>query len=540
MPTDGFKQHCREIARRFLLTAVVVDDELTITGDRAVHGHLTAPRRGARTRRAPAAAEAQTRRPQPLDVDSITWSFARQGMVCGVLSPIEGQVAHEFLAKAMARADIVILDWWLNRTRDVNALPLLERVLTEDQPHRLRLLAFYTGDSRHEKIREEIVECLNGLDGPGEAVRISDGSGDAIDFRACRIVVYGKPDSGAEPSAVVDEEALADQLIADFADMVEGLLPSVVLSALGAVRENVHRLLECFAQDLDPAFLVHRACLPQPPDSEQHIVEQIASELHGVMEDAVGEWSPAGIGAIELWLEDRFQDRGIVLAPRTEGAQGKSMSHEEVLAMLKRGIEAEPGPLRKSGKDYHLLSHGFSGGAHNSRELDRHLTAVMSLRQVPPATWRQLSMGTVVVRAGADEAATLLCVTPRCDSVRLTGTTQFLFLRLTEAKPNTLQIVVPVEDNQHRRMTVLLNPSQWCSVGFVPNPDRRCVLAHRDGTDRFFRFKDVDRGAYRWVGELKPEYAQSIAQAIAVRMSRIPLNPSEWIRRSQSVGIREN
>ena len=208
--------------------------------------------------------------------------------------------------------------------------------------------------------------------------------------------------------------------------------------------------------------------------------------------------------------------------------------------MLRHGIATAPGPLKKDGKEYDLLSHGFSGGADNSRELDRRLAAAMSLRQVPPATWRQLSMGTVVVRAGADKAATLLCVTPRCDSVRLTGTTQFLFLRLTEAKPDTLQIVVPVEDNQHRRMTVLLNPSQWCSVGFAPNPDRGCVLTHRDGTDRFFTFKSIDGGAYRWVGELKPEYAQSIAQAIAVRMSRIPLNPSEWIRRSQSVGIRES
>ena len=366
----------------------------------------------------------------------------------------------------------------------------------------------------------------------------NDGGSKAIDFRACRIVVYGKPSSGTEPSAIVHEPALADQLIADFADMVEGLLPSVVLTALGAIRENVHRLLECFGHDLDPAFLVHRACLPQPPDSEQHIVEQVASELHGVMEDAVGESSPAGIGAIGHWLEDRFQDRGIVLAPRKEGAEGKSMSHEEVLAMLKRGIEAEPGPLRKYGKDYHLLSHGFSGGAHNSRELDRRLAAAMSLRQVPPASWRQLSMGTVVIQKGSDEASTLLCITPRCDSVRLTGKTRFLFLRLTDAEPNKPQIVLPSGDNQHRRMTPSLNPSHWCSVDFVPDFERQCVLARRD--DRSFTFKDASGGEYRWVGELKAESAQWIAQAIAVRMSRIPLNPSEWIRRSQSVGKRES
>ena len=466
-------------------------------------------------------------------------------MVCGVVSPHEEQASHEAIARAVARADIVILDWRLNPTSGANALPLLKRILTDDQPHRLRLIAFYTGEPHHERIRDKIVKCLNGLDGRDQTVVANDGGGNTIDFRACRIVVYGKPDSPAvEPGAIVNEESLADRLVADFADMVEGLLPSLVLTALGAVRENVHRLLECFGSDLDPAFLVHRACLPQPPESEQHIVEQIASELHGIMDDAVGQLSPAaspaGIDAIEHWLKGRFRGRGIELAPRKDGGQGKSMSHDEILALLTRGIKAEPGPLKKDGKEYDLLSHGFSDGAANSRELDRRLAAAMSLRQVPPATWRQLSMGTVVIQTGDDEPATLLCITPRCDSVRLTHKTAFLFLRLTDAKPNTPQIVVPTGDNQHRRMTISLNPSQWCQVDFVPDSDRQCVLAHGNGTDRPFTFRDACGEEYRWVSELKAESAQSIAQAIAVRMSRIPLNQSEWLRRSQSVGMRGN
>ena len=536
MATDAFAQHCREIARRFLLTAVVIDDELSVTGDPPVHGHLTPPGQGVSIRKEPTMAAPQSPPPRPLRVDPITWSFARQGMVCGVLSPHEEQAGHEVLAKAVARADIVILDWRLNPTSGENALPLLTRILTEDQPHRLRLVAFYTGEPDHARIRDRIVECLNGLDGIDQAMVAHDGNGKAIDFRACRIVVYGKPSSGAEPSGVLHEEALAEQLIADFADMVEGLLPSLVLTALGAVRENVHRLLECFGHDLDPAFLVHRACLRQPPESEQHIVEQIASELHGIMDDAVDRWSPAGIDAVEHWLKGRFGDHDVELAPRNERAQGKKMSHGDALTLLRNGIATAPGPLKKDGKEYDLLSHAFSGGTDNSRELDRRLAAAMSLRQVPPAAWRQLSMGTIVQRSV--EPATLLCVTPRCDSVRLTGKTAFLFLPLTDAKSNTPQIVVPEGDNQHRRMTISLNPSQWCSVDFIPDADRLCVLAHRSDTDQPFTFKDVGGGEYRWVGEMKAESAQSIAQAIAERMYRIPLNQSEWLRRSKRVGQR--
>lgn len=535
MSTDAFKKHCREIARRFLLTAVVVDDELSVTGDPPVHGDLTAPGRGVATQSALASEETQTPPPRPLPVVPITRSFVSEGMVCGVVSPEDGESDYEVLANAVARADIVVLDWILNREKGENALPLVKRILAEDQPDRLRLIAFYTGESNHKKIREEIVECLKGMGGSDQAVG-GDGSGNTIDFRGCRMVVYGKPDSAVvKPDTVVSEKDLADRLITDFADMVEGLLPSLVLTALGAVRENVHRLLEYFGRDLDPAFLVHRACLPQPPESQQHIVEQIASELHGIMDDAVAQGSPAGIGAIEHWLIERFQDRGIVLAPRKEGTAGKPMSHDEVLAMLKRGIEAEHGPLRRDGKDYHLLSHGFSKGEADSRELDRRLAAAMSLRQVPPDTWRQLSMGTVVIPTGSDKAAPLMCVTPRCDSVRLTDTTRFLFVPLTDAKA-TPQIVVPVEGNQHRRMTISLNPSQWLSLDFVPDSKRQCVLAHRNGTDQSFTFKDACGREYRWAGELKPEFAQSIAQAIAERMSRIPLNKSEWLRRSERAG----
>ena len=537
MSTDGFAAHCREIARRFLLTAVVVDDELSVSTDELVHSDLKPPddrtTRRAPTSSSPAVDEPQARPPHPLNVDQLTWSFARHGMVCGVVSPRDDQDDHDALAKAVARADIVILDWWLNRATDANALPLLQRILAEDRPDRLRLIAFYTGESDHEKIRGEMVECLNGMGGADQAV----GSGKTIDFRGCRIVVYGKPDSGAvDPGTVVAERELADRLITDFAGMVEGLLPSLVLTALGAVRENVHRVLECFGRDLDPAFLVHRACLPQPSESQQHIVEQIASELHGIMDDAVARGSPAGIDAIEHWLKDRLRDRGIVLARRTEGAQAKRMSHDQVLAMLKRGIEAERGPLKEKGKEFDLLSHGFSGGAHNSRELDRRLAAAMSLRQVPPGTWRQLSMGTVVIPTGSDEAAPLLCVTPRCDSVRLTDTTAFRFLPLTDAKQNTPQIVLPSGDKQHRRMTISLNPSQWRSVVFEPDPERECVLATGGESSEAFTFKDVDGEEYRWAGELKAESAQSIAQAIAERMSRIPLNKSEWLRRSERVG----
>ncbi len=530
MASNSIADHCREIARRFLLTAVVVDDELSVSAKPPVHGGLTKPD-GSVEKHTPTSVDSESPQFRPLNVDPITLSFARQGMICGVVPPQDEENDYEALAKTVARADIVILDWRLSPTTGADALPLLKRILTEDQANRLRLIAFYTGEPDHGKILKAIKDGLTDLEMPSVEVSPGGDRNDPIDFGACRIVLYAKPGSPIpESAAVVEEKELATRLIADFADKVEGLLPSLVLTALTAVRENVYRVLECFGKDLDPAFLAHRACLPQPPESEQHIVEQIASELHGIMEDAVDRTSPspAGIKAIKHWLRDRFDKNCLVFG------SDKEMSQDDAIAMLEHGVEKKHGPLKKGGKDFPILSAGFLRDSEDSHELDNRLASAMNFRQVLPGTRRQLSMGTVVRRI-EDDQEILLCVTPRCDSVRLTRTSTFLFLPLTGPQSKTPQVVVPINNNEFRRMTISMNPSDWSIMHCDPHPKRKCVLTHSSGSEQVFNFKDVSGEGYRyqWIGELKPEFAQSIAQLIGERMSRVPLNKSEWLRRSE-------
>ncbi len=542
--TNGLGEHCQQIVRGFLLTAVVVDDELSAHANPQVHSNLT-PAGPRAPRPAPTQADLTDHPSRPLEVDAITWSFARQGMVCGVVAPQDGQNDVEVLAKAVARADIVILDWRLSRRTGETALPLLEHILRADQPDRLRLIAFYTGEPDQEDVRGQITDTLNTLEELDRTVGTTVDHG-PIDFGACRIVVYGKPgSSAADLSTVVKEEELADRLIADVAEMVHGLLPSLVLTALAAVRENVYRVLKRFGQDLDPAFLAHRACLPQPSESEEHMVEQIASELHGIMDEAVSRESPTGIEAIDHWLADRFADGQVEFHP--QGQDSIRVPVAEVLKMLNRGFEnRRPSNLGK--KQWPVLSHGLAGDSGDIEELDHRLASAMSFRQVLEGSSRQLSMGTVVRQVGANKT-TLLCVTPRCDSVRLTGKSSFLFLPLSEPKSNTLQIVVPDDQGKYRRMTVSDRPTEWLIKHFTPGPGDQCVLAKGDGSERGFIFRESGDGhesgdgesgdrEYRWVGELKPELAQSIAQKIAKRMSRIPLNKPEWLRRSESTGQR--
>jgi hypothetical protein len=46
-------------------------------------------------------------------------------------------------------------------------------------------------------------------------------------------------------------------------------------------------------------------------------------------------------------------------------------------------------------------------------------------------------------------------------------------------------------------------------------------------------FMTTDGAEYRWVGELKPDYAQRLLQQIGAQQNRIGVVESEWMRRSR-------
>ncbi len=522
---NDFQKHCLEITKRFLLTAVIVDDELDISKPTVAHGDLKTPNSSTDT----LDDESDNHPPlRSIGIDQITSSFSRNGMVCGVISPETGG-SESTLAKTLNRADIIILDWRLSRKNGYTALPLLQQILSEGSQHQLRLIAIYTGESDPKRILDEIADKIDATK-TDEHKDAADHPSHTIDFGACRIVVYlkdGVNSDNQNSNRIVTEEQLSDRLIRDFAGKIEGLLPSIVMTALTAVRKNVYRVLERFEAQLDPAFLTHRACLPRLQEAEQHIVEQIASELHGIMDDAVTtDPSPAGMKAIRNWFSGRFENDRVSFNPNSKP------KIEEVTNMLEQGIgNMENPPL--SPKKFQDLSHGFSGGAENSRELDLRLASMMCFRQVLDPQQRHLTMGAVIHSLEEENGKFFLCVTPKCDSVRLMEKASFLFLPLSDPKQKVIQIVVPVGENKYRRMSISMNPSDWCMMDFEPDSKTKCVLASLDQPRDVFIFTDEGNRKYRWIGELKPELSQSIAQKIAERMSRVPLNQSEWLRRSE-------
>ena len=521
MESAGYTERLdHEFARRFLQTAVVVDDEAYMAKDRSMgpSGEVVAPNR--RTVASTHEDQKQVGRgaEHSLDARSVIDSFSALGMICGVVGPTETAM------KVMRQADIVVLDWLLKDGDSKYALSLLRDLVAGDmERNALRLVAVYTGEARLEDVGASVVTVLRDT----RLEPVKNESGTTITYRHGRVVIYAKSNVNLAAPIVersVAEEDLPGRLVADFSAMTEGLLPSIALASLTAVREGAHMVLDQFCADLDPAFLAHRACISNPDDAERQFVNHVAEELRGLMDNALAAETPAGAEAVEGWIR-RKGGRGATHFV----FGGRELDLEQTVTLAKEGLEASV--LKNNA--FEGLSAGFAGG--DVVDLDERLAWIMSFRTVfsapPPTLW----LGSVVTVTMDGDDMHLICMRPRCDCVRLKEETSFIFLPLVESRSEREQLVVRLGD-EFKRLGIGLDPGGWVRRQFKPSEDKRAVTAARREPDGDFEFTDTCDRRYTWQGELKAEYAQRTAQTFATTLSRVAVDESEWLRRMAGKG----
>lgn len=516
---DELRSGSDAFARRFLQTAVVVDDEAYIPqpeSDRPKAG-LVAPDRHTRAASRDSRGAVDRDLIHALNAGPVMDAFSALGVICGVVGPADSAM------ETMRQADIVILDWLLRDGKPCYALHLIRKLWTEEADRNsLRLVAIYTGEAGLEEISATVCDELTkaGLAPDADETRTT------ISYRHGCVVLYAKSDVHLVEhlkSRSVAEEILPGRLVEDFASMTDGLLPGIVLTSLTAVREGAHKVLDRFGADLDPAFLAHRTCLSDPRDAERQIVNNVAEELRGLMDNAVAKEAPASEKVVEGWI----RRKGDGTANFMFG--GRKLDLEQTIALANKGLAAS----ELGHKAFEDLAAGFSGN--DVVELDERLAWIMSFRMVydapPPTLW----LGTVVTELSGKCAKHLICIRPRCDCVRLEGETSFYFLPLVEPRSSMKQIVVRL-DGTFRRLGVNPDPAGWVHRQFRPLTGNNAVIAAGRKSDGGFEFADVDGNRYTWRGELKVEYAQRIAQDLAATLSRVAIDESEWLRRMARKG----
>ena len=512
--TGSFAARSRKIAERFLRTAVVVDDEayMNLAGDALPAQELKVPDRRSRAQLSEERTSFGRQSGHNLDARSVIDSFAAVGVICGVIGP------RPMKLETIRQADIVVLDWRLKEEDREFSLDLFARLLTDEDRNSLRLITFYTGEAALQDIHEKVFSKLEAVNlGP-----VADDSGLGISYRHGRVVFYAKPGVSLAShlgASSVSEGELPDRLIEEFSTLTAGLLPGIALTSLTAVREREHTVLDRFGSRLDPAFLAHRSCLSDTEEAERQIVNHVAEELRGLMDNAVAWESPAGESAVEGWVRRRAE------AKNSFSFGNKSLNVEETVVLAKDGLKASV----LNEKAFQDLTAGFAG--EKADDLDEQLAWMMSFRTVFNAPAPTLWLGSVVTTELDGKDTQLLCMRPRCDSVRLGKATSFFFLPLVEDKKKKDQLVVKVGD-EYRRLGIVLDSAGWVIRNFVPNDGGRSITALQDDCEKDFYFEDQDGERFVWHGELKTEYAQRLAHKFAASLGRIAVDESEWLRRS--------
>lgn len=518
MTTNTFAEHCRELAQRFVQTAIIVDDEAFVTPHDTVDKVVT-PGRQQSTATDTGDAAAQSGR-HGLNTRAIIEGFAALGVICSAIRPTEPAMS------AIRQADIVVLDWRLKIGEPEFALNLLARILTEEPDRNaLRLLTVYTGEAELDRIQDAIVAMLEeaGLEPEvSEAGTVTYGHG--------RVVLYAKPSVNlplAFRGREIDEDKLPQRLVDDFSGLTAGLLPGIALVSLTAVREYAHTVLDRFRAELDPAYLAHRACLPDPDDAERQMVNHVAEELRGLMDYAVADQQPAGRQPITQWITERAGE-----PPHDFQFGDRSLPAEQTVSLATDGLKRSSLPEGR----FRSLSSGFNRG--DAEQLDERLAWIFTSRTVfnapPPRLW----LGTIVRRrqtTPASHDSLLICLRPRCDSVRLKGKTSFAFLPLGEPKRDQMQLIVRL-GNSYERRGIAVDASGWRIHEFKPDDGGDAVVARRGSSAGGFVFTDVDDREYEWLGELKGEFAHRMARTFADTLSRVAVDDSEWLRKSAQRG----
>lgn len=471
-----------------------------------------------------------------LNATQVIDAFAQIGAVCAVLSPGLDDTYRNRVYMTALRADIVILDWKLNESNGGAALEIMSNILKGDtDAQRLRLIAIYTGEPDLNSISNRVEGALNDVYGDND-VQIVDRY--HMVKKALRVVILAKPDTLNDQTRVpgaeeVAEHRLAEKLLEEFSKMTAGLLPNVALAGVAAIRSNAHRMVAQFSQDLDAAYLGHRMLLPHPPDSEDHLLRALGAEVLSILE-AANPGVHANADAIDLWLDGT--DEQLLSEPFS--FNGHRDPVQEWRELLKQGIEAGSSHLPKGGKKLVIRTgtEAFAADPTTAALANRRFAALLNLKTRYVQHAPRLMIGSLVQIEKQTPEQYLLCLLPKCDSVRLATPTRVPFVplqvRSEQSGNGSLRFVLQTSEGTWVHLDLSPKPSELVVAAFQPGPNPPGeIIAVRDSNGEFI-FECEDTRRYRWMAALKDEHAFGIAAEVAAALARPGPDDAEWLRQS--------
>lgn len=547
-----FEEQCNLAASRFLQTAILVDDRAAfknITLDAVDDVDFEQPEELATAADTSTGPMAQPVR-EHLDAGAITKGFAKKGLICSVLKPEGVGTIENDVLRLAPRSDIVVLDWQMGHLDNGDtALSIINKVLEMDRRYggRLRLFAIYTGVRDLTSVAARIVTELPSLTAASNGFEYSNESGTA------KVVILGKgvaeDHNAGQGDRCTEEAGLAERLINEFAKFSGGVLRNATLASMGHLRSNTHRLLARLHSSLDAPLITHFALVNSPEDSQQFVADLIMQEIEAQvpLEEIVARF--AGPGSVKARIAQSYADgKKPKIALDNKGVKLHELPEKTVKALVDNPVAALEPHLQSFaialGKKTDEISGHFAldslakklycvlGESYNEG-IQRHeeFAIASGIRFASGESFDFKNRSLPTVRLGTiihDEDGYYFCLTPVCDSVRLSGpTANFLFGRLVKDKS---KFNVIVEDNGCRVRLLIDRKNVFLKMFELRTSFDKAVRIERKFTDYVVPLAGTEGNYVRWIAEMKPMQAQRVVGSITSNLSRIGLDEFEWLR----------
>ena len=249
----------------------------------------------------------------------------------------------------------------------------------------------------------------------------------------------------------------------------------------------------------------------------------IAEEFLAILEEGyVGE--EANLRAIKDWISSS-SDTDLLLSLD----EPKQFSQQEVFSLLKDGMEKWNGITRAQKNKLHRLpfTEMFNLQALKSQSLDEMFALITTVRSSYENRIPHLIFGTILREV--KDSNYWICIQPRCDCVRISSKRIFPFLALKSRQSDGKFNIVIDENGRFIKLVLNDKPYDLKLITFSSRVQDKGMIRARSESVPYY-FMSTGQRKYRWVGELRPEHAQRIANEFAANLSRVGLDESEWLR----------
>ena len=594
---SSFDEMCKEAVKRFIRTVAIIDDEATYNlsqedkdNVKTVKPPVTGLMTGSKD------ADSSMTKGDPieegfqddhddlsqLDAKVVINAFADIGIACCIQRPENEETPLDRAANLAATVDVLVIDWALDNENISLPRDIIKKILEEDKNTggRLRLIVVYTAQSFVDQMIKDLKKDAdgvydNGLDMNEKRFFIKS------DY--LRIVILNKKSTlnPLKEARIVPFDQLPDNVISEYAELVKGVIPGATLHGIAAMRENTHELLAILNSNLDGAYCLHRALLPEPSDSVDFAMNLITSEIETVIQTDAQARQIVDEEGLKSWFDDYIGDKDKLpygkssLSAKTiekSIINGQLCNKDEIDAIKREysnnWIQAKTDngqPLKDIDKNtidldkakkyieqndwkrikgcdppkktrFAEVLYDSSGKAiYGCNELS-HLQC--TARDIGGRLYTDnsqsptLQLGTILRKRKGGSCEWFLCLTPLCDCVRLEEESNFLFLQLYSGNKSRADIIIKTQAGTFEPLIVKKEKMRTLTMPFKPTNGSDRINANRWRKE--WRVKS-NGTSYQWVGELRYTKALAIVHYVAANTSRVGVDEFEWLRRQATL-----